>query len=358
MRLHRLRIDNVRNLKEIEMRPADEVNFIFGPNASGKSSLLEAMYILACGKSFRTHQLKHVLRHGTGSFTVSGQLSGEEGSSQTLGVEYNSATGRLRMKAGTRPLSKLAELAAHLPIVLLHQESHQVFTGGPQNRRQFLDWGLFHVEHRFMPAWQRYRRALKQRNRELQESRSYSGIWDQELIATAQEIDRLRRSHLALLQPVFQEFLSVVRFKGNLEALYWRGWPEAEEYSLVLGQSVSKDKVLGFTQHGPHRADLLFRLDGVAVRERLSRGQLKVLVYALFLAQASTYQQITGKRCVLMMDDLSAELDDGHIRALMGRITELGLQVFISSSEDRFSPLLPSARKVFHVEHGNLAEMV
>lgn len=358
MRLWRLRIDNVRNLKAVDVHPAATVNFILGPNASGKSSLLEAMYVLACGKSFRTQHLRHVLAHHTASMVVSGELRREDGSMETLGVEYGREAGRLRMRAGGRAIHRVAELAASFPVVALHQESHRVFTEGPRYRRQFLDWGLFHVEHRFLPAWQRYRRALKQRNRELQRQAHYSGVWDREMVATAEEIDDLRQRQLARLLPVFQEFCSLLRVDGEISASYHRGWPKDAEYGQLLSEAVAGDRAVGHTRHGPHRADIAFRLGGTPVRERLSRGQLKVLVYALFLAQAFAFHESTGRRCVVLMDDLSAELDDGHIASLMGRIRDLGLQVFITSSEDRLSSHLAEDHKVFHVEHGQLTEMV
>jgi DNA replication and repair protein RecF len=289
---------------------------------------------------------------------VSGELTKDDDSRVTLGVEYGGTDGRLRMRVGGRAISRLAELAALLPLVTLHQESHRVFTEGPRYRRQFLDWGLFHVEHRFLPAWQRYRRALRQRNRELQQSGQYTGAWDKEMVLTGEEIDDLRQQQLRRLLPVFQEFSALLRVDGEISASYRRGWPKDLAYDAVLREAVSGDRAIGHTRYGPHRADILFRLDGTPVKDRLSRGQLKVLVYALVLAQASTFHASTGKRCVILMDDLSAELDDCHVAALMERIGRLGLQVFITSSENRLSLHLKDAHKVFHVEHGQLTEMV
>ncbi|MDR2877698.1 MAG: DNA replication and repair protein RecF, partial [Chromatiales bacterium] len=170
MSLKRLKATQLRNLQDIDLRPITPITVFQGENASGKTSLLEGIHILSCGKSFRTSQLSHVMRYGAERMVISGEIVSSEGSTHSIGIELDRrGASRVRMRAGGKPLHRTSELATQMPVIAIHQDSPQVFTEGPQYRRQFLDWGLFHVEPMFFPLWQRYRRALKQRTALLQQ---------------------------------------------------------------------------------------------------------------------------------------------------------------------------------------------
>lgn len=359
MRLSRLQLSRVRNLEDLDLRFSPRMNIIRGANASGKSSLLEAIHILSCGKSFRTRHLIHVLNHESPGMTISAELATQDQGSVPIGLEFERGRSRVRLRAQGRPAQRVSELAALLPLVTLHQESHRVFTEGPAYRRELLDRGLFHVEPSFLPAWQRYRRALKQRNSMLQQRGDRPQVWDTDLAETAIQIDRLRRGYLERLLPVFDELAGLLEIQDRVTVHYQPGWDEAEAYPALLRQALRGDQAAGFTRFGPHRADLAFRIGGIPLQERLSRGQIKVLVYALNLAQALTYTAITGRRSLLMLDDLTAELDARHTRRLLDKVGEYDLQVFITSNETRLEPYLESREyKMFHVEHGRLTEVL
>lgn len=359
MKLARLQLSQVRNLCDLDIRPGPSLNIVQGANASGKSSLLEAIHILSCGKSFRTRQLSNVLRHGLGSMTISGEVESPDHGVVPIGLEFDRQRARLRLRARGQPLRKASELASTMPLVSLHQESHRVFTEGPPFRRQFLDWGLFHVEPQFLPAWKRYRRALKQRNAMLQRGEAGISIWDADLVESALTIDRLRRDYLGQLTPIFSELTGMLDIEAAITAGYRPGWDERFEYQQVLRQAQKGDHALRHTRYGPHRADIDFRIDGVAVHERLSRGQLKVLVYALNLAQTLGFSRLTGKKSVLLLDDLTAELDERHTKRLLDEVEACGLQVFITSSEPRLAGHIRERQhKMFHVERGRLTEVL
>lgn len=360
MRLTRLRISRLRNLSDLDLAPSGGINLFQGPNASGKSSVLEAIHLLSCGKSFRTHLLANVLRYDAGDMVVSGEVEDErdEGAT-TLGIEFNRARGRCRIRAGGQPVRKASALAAVLPVITIHQESHRVFTEGPIYRRQFLDWGLFHVEHAFHPVWQRYRRALRQRNALLQQGGRGAEAWDAELEAGAAEMDRMRRAYLADWLPIFREMTALVHGEGTIEPEYRPGWDEGVDFRTAMKRSLAGDRALGYTRFGPHRADIVFTRGGSPVREDLSRGQLKSLVCALYLAQAEALARRSGRRALISIDDVTAELDERHSRRLVEKVWTLGLQAFVTTSEERIRGYLRDMEhKVFHVEHGGVREMV
>ena len=156
-----LKVSNVRNLKEVEISPATQINILYGANASGKTSLLESIYLLSRGKSFRTQHIKNIINDKSTTLSISSHVSHSAGQNTSLGIEHRD--GQLRMKAEGALLKRASDLASYLPLVVIHRECHQILNLGPRYRRRFLDWGVFHVEPSFLPVWRRYVRALKQR---------------------------------------------------------------------------------------------------------------------------------------------------------------------------------------------------
>ncbi|MFQ5487115.1 MAG: DNA replication/repair protein RecF [Gammaproteobacteria bacterium] len=353
MRLKRLVLQQLRNLAPLEMEPDPGINLFYGDNASGKTSLLEAIYILSRGKSFRTHSLGNVVQKGGAGFTLFGQLAGSEQSTLPLGVELHQQ--RLKMRAKGETVRKASQLAGYLPVVIIHQESHRLLTEGPKFRRQFMDWGLFHVEQSFHPAWRRYTRALSQRNSSLQHRASAGDIqvWDKELDEMARLIHGLRNAFLEDLEPVFQHYIEqLLPQLGTLSMAYQPGWAVEKPLLEVLAEGLTQDRARGYTCRGPHRADLVMKIDGVPLRERVSRGQQKLLVCALYLAQASAYNQRSGNACILLVDDVAAELDRHHRNQFLALLRKLDVQVFLTATEPLTELETEMVQKRFHVEHG------
>ncbi len=359
MRLKRLVQQHLRNLAPLEIEPDPGINLFYGNNASGKTSLLEAIYILSRGKSFRTHTLGNVVQKGKKGFTLFGQLTGEGQSPLPLGVEFHQQ--RLKMRAKGQTVRKASQLAGYLPVVIIHQESHRLLTEGPKFRRQFMDWGLFHVEQSFHPAWRRYSRALSQRNSSLQQGASTGDIqvWDKELDEMAWLIHGLRKDFLEDLEPVFQHYIKQLLPRlGPLSTAYQPGWTVEKPLLEVLAESLAQDRTRGYTRCGPHRADLMMKIDGVPLRERVSRGQQKLLVCALYLAQASVYNQRSGKACILPVDDVAAELDRHHRNQFLALLRKLDVQVFLTATEPLAELEAEMIQKRFHVEHGAVDEVL
>ena len=151
----------------------------------------------------------------------------------------------------------------------------------------------------------------------------------------------------------------MLRIDTAVTTKYQSGWGAEVEFAAQLVKGLAGDRQVGYTRYGPHRADIEFTVEGIMARDRLSRGQMKVLVYALLLAQACALAEATGRRALIMMDDLSAELDSDHIGQLIERIAVLGFQSFITSSDQRFGSYLAGVEhRMFHVEHGRFLEVI
>jgi DNA replication and repair protein RecF len=307
---------------------------ISGPNASGKTSLLEALYVLGRGRSFRTRRLEHLIRRGAERFVVFGEV--DAGASRIpLGIEGSPGGMRARIAGATPPT--LAELALRLPVQIIDPEVHRLIEEGPSRRRRFLDWGVFHVEQEFVGHWQRYQQVLKQRNAALK-SRDMAVVtaWDRDLVQHGEAISEARHRYVESLRAaagdIGQRLLGM-----ELSLSYRHGWPKEQAFGVSLSQSLHHDREMASTQVGPHRAELTIRLDGVPVKDRISRGQQKLLAAALLMAQIKLFPTDAIVQPTLLLDDPAAELDDERLARLILEVSSQQVQLVITTLHGDFA---------------------
>lgn len=357
-RLSHITIHSLRNLAAADILPSPHVNILCGPNGSGKTSFLEAIHLLAVGRSFRTHLNSRVIEYDQPQFQLHAKVLTST-SEIPIGLAKQ-RNGNTIVKYAGNPVNSILPLAELLPTQLLYPDGHTLLREGPKIRRQFIDWGLFHVEHLFFTHWQRAQRGIKQRNAALRSKSSYEqiSIWDNELSADADFLDKSRAQYIEDLKPGFESFLKLLLPESQVTLSYYRGWPDDLTLPVVLKQNFQRDLDIGYTQHGPHRADLLLKVDGHPVKDTLSQGQHKTLIYALRLAQGCLLHQQTGKLPIYLIDDLPAELDLSKLMIVYNCLHELNAQVFITATDHKsFEPLGPMKEaKLFHVKHGQIWE--
>ncbi len=360
--LQKLRVKNLRNLAQISLDPSERVNLLYGSNGSGKTSVLEAIHVLALGRSFRSRQMSSVIRLGEEEAIIYGRVSrGNVSHELGVGKARNGET-RYRVDGGT--VGSVAELAGLLPVVLLLPETFELLNGGPLGRRQFLDWGVFHVEHSYLEHWRNYQRSLKQRNSLLRRGRidgRQLAVWDEHLVHYGEIIDAARRRYLDLLEPKVRGMLEAFQIDtAHIRIDYARGWGKDRSFAEVLLAGRDRDIAGGRTLAGPHRCDLRLTVQGLDARDHLSRGQQKVVICALKLAQGACLADLTKQASIYLIDDLHAELDDQNARVFCRLLEQLQTQVFITSlnkdvASHYWSPDLPL--KMFHVEQGGVNEV-
>lgn len=355
MPLLNLDIYAVRNIQKATLTPSPRINFIFGENASGKSALIEAIFILGRARSFRTTTAKSVINFGTDHLIVSGQISQPGGMSQHLGVRMDARSFVCRLNQQTLP--NRSSLAYALPLQLIYPKSFDLLDAGPQYRREFLDWGAFNHEPSFFPAWQYYKKALQQRNSLLRSKQIHHiHVWDQELVNYGTIVHSCRKKYIEKLAPVvtaiFRNFHDVESIDVNL----FSGWDDKIEFLRQLQHELDKDSRYGFTHSGPHRADLHITIQGRMAKDILSRGQLKLLIISLKLAQVSLLAEETGHRGCVLLDDFAAELDVKNRAKLLKYLFDMKCQVFITATHvGEFGEIAHiQHHKMFHVEHGNI----
>lgn len=352
MGLAHLTVENLRCLQEVRIEPAERLNLVIGPNASGKTSLLEAVFFLGRGRTFRAARREAAIREGTSPMRVVGRLT----DGRTVGVEVGQ--GEWTARAAGETVNSLAELASVLPVQLMDPEIHRLVQEGPGERRRYLDWATFHVKPGFLGAWRTYQRALKQRNAALRGDASERAIrsWDEQLVEAGEIIDTLRSEMVAELRaPVAAAGRRLLG--AEVELTYRPGQADQEGLAAALEGSRERDRRTGMTQVGPHRADVVVAVDDHRARGWVSRGQQKLLGAALVLGQGAVLAPRWDGRGVLLVDDPAAELDTGRLAGLMEYIRELPFQVFITALDDNVLPGLGDAR-VFHVEQGTVGPMV
>lgn len=353
MQLARLIVRDVRNLEAVEWRPGTGLNVLVGPNGAGKTSLLEAIHLAAVGRSFRTRDTTQLIRRGVAMLGVSAWFEHSDGHRQHVRVDRDASGTRLSVDG--KPLRTSSELARSLPVLALSQYGVWRFKDSRRERRALMDWGLFHVEPDFHAAWARYHAALAQRNAALRRGQPVKPWLD--VMATAGElVTAARAPYVQRLQGTAMQVCSSLGLEFGVSLEFQRGWREGIALVDYWLESEHRDRVLGYTSAGPHRANLLVRTDQKAGLESLSAGQVKLLYLVLRLAQLEdTLQTAPGPRPIVFFDDLAAELDSRHLTAVLDVLVDHHLQSFVTSPV-LHPELAASAAAVFHVEHGALVQ--
>jgi DNA replication and repair protein RecF len=361
MTIARLDIQQLRNINQARLEFGEQLNLIVGANASGKTSLLEAIYLLGTGRSFRTSRLQHVIQAEKEQFTISARIRAESGAQITAGMALSregGGQGRILRVNGKNARSS-AQLAEILPLQLINQQSFNLIDEGPAHRRKFLDWGVFHVEHGFFAVWQRYTRALKQRNAALKHGNRDTSAWEKEMSEAAVQLHSMRGSYIEALRPILQKSVQEMLEIDEISVDYRPGWDTERSLADVLAREAEQDRGQGFTRYGPQRADLVYKRGTVAAKERLSRGQQKLLVSALVLGQARLLAQKQGRHSTVLIDDITAELDASHCARLMTALADTGAQLVVTAIAAESVPVAENIdSRTFHVEHGKVKTVV
>lgn len=366
MPLKRLLLSDFRNLHSVELWPAPKLNFLQGVNGSGKTSILEAISTLAMGRSFRTRKYRNIIRLEQNQFSLFAEVY-QQPASFKIGVSRQ-RSGKSLFKLNELNVTSAAELAQVIPFQIINSHSFLLLEGGPTERRRFLDWMVFHVKHDYRRLWSDYARCLKQRNSLLRSDKMKGldyEVWDATLSSLAVQIDLMRSEVVALFLPELNTYLKHCGFidSGEVSVEYLRGWDSGSSLGQELARVRDKEQKLGFTTVGPHKADIRIRLSGKDVAELFSRGQQKSVVIAMYMSQMNVFKNKNKRDCLLLIDDLPAELDQTNQQMVCGWVSQLDrVQSFITGIElkpiiDAWpKPLTSNDCKMFHVKHGQVTE--
>lgn len=342
-----IKIENLRNFAEVSFKPHQHMNIIVGDNGSGKSSVLESICFLCRGKSFRTSHVPGVITRGKDDFVVFGINDDSR-----IGIRRNHDS--FEIKINGENVTSLSRLARLSPVQIIHPADIELLTGSPAERRAYVDWGSFYYSSGFYEEWAAFRRIMKQRNAFLKSGVSETGILeaiDAELLVHAQKVHEFRKLFVDELAETVQSIVSDFLPEYQFEFVMYPGWDLKKGLGQILSVNLERDRMQGFTSAGPQRADLKIYANRQQVQDVLSRGQLKLLLCAMRLAQSCFLEKKCGKDCLFLLDDFASELDQSKRDKLAEYLTSLRGQVFITAideDETRFFQRSPCS--VFELE--------
>lgn len=367
--LTRLSVQGVRNLGKIDL-PLTRCNLFFGPNGSGKTSLLESIYILFRGKSFRHIDARRFIHFEHERCFVYARTS----DSQDLAILKTRQKTKLKL-SGRSNLNQ-SELTRLMPVTLVDPSELELLDHGTGSRRQLLDWLCFHTESQFHAVWLKHARVLKQRNRQLKSlktagrvtthQREELMIWSDQLAVLGEELNQIRMQVIERWQPLFEDKIRTFlpQYPGVRLSLR-SGFDQDVALHEQLEERLTRDLEQGTTRLGAHRADLRVtaaqtRFDGTLnppASDVLSRGEKKLLIIALKLSQIELLSA-RGRPCVVLLDDMTAELDQAATQRLLRLLKASEAQLFLTSLDQSISDFARSIwgadLSVFQIESGDI----
>ena len=353
MHLTRLHVRDLRCLANAEIEPHARLNLISGLNGAGKSSLLEALHLMAYGRSFRGRVREGLIRTGAPAVEVYVEWV-EQDRPRRAGQRHSGARWEARLDG--EPVDLLGTLSAAIAVLTFEPGSHALMDGPSETRRRYLDWGLFHVEPTFLPFWRRYARGLKQRNALLKQGATQQlQAWEVEMAEAGERLTEARRRYVGELEMGLAATAAALSPDlGPLTMEFASGWKE-QELTLADALLLARDRDLaaGFTTVGPHRANWRLESSLWPSGEAPSRGQAKLCALACLLAQGEHFQKARGEAPIFLLDDFAAELDRRHQQRLLDVLRGNAWQVFVTGTEPP-SGFEGEDFAAFHVEQGQI----
>jgi DNA replication and repair protein RecF len=329
-----LSIRDFRNLARVDLQLDPRFNVVAGDNGQGKTNLLEAVYVLATSRSFRTSRLDELVATGAETASIRGVVhEAEEEREQSVGMRRGLRATRID---GKRPPS-LAAYALRTPTVVFHPGALALTAGGGSERRRLLDRIALYASPASLADAASYAKAMRARQRVLERRGDDAGDldgWEELMVRHGLALSAARSSAAEVLIPAARRaFTRIGPTALDLRARYVRGAPaEAEAFRSELAQRRARDRARGSATSGPHRDDLELLLGGVAMRGMASQGQHRAVVLALELAEIDVVTEARGVRPVLLLDDVSSELDRERMASLLEALRQEQGQVLITTT--------------------------
>jgi len=346
MHLEKLSLVNFRNYTETEAAFSPDLNLIYGLNAQGKTNFLEAIYLVCLGRSFRVAKNQELVKKDSSFFTIEGGLTLDNQIKKKAVLRYIK-DGKKEISIDRKKLTKHSKIFGQFPIVVMAPDEFKITSGGPSERRRFIDISLSQVSLSYLTNLQEYTRILKQRNSVLQQIRDEQGVsetsiepWTQRLVEVGCEIINARNKFILefseVLQAIYKKYTdsrdklkilieSTVTIQKEICAM--------EDFYNALGSVKKKERILGMTLVGPHRDDLIFQINQMDLRKYGSRGEHKSVLVALKIAEFRYLKTNLDETPIMLLDDCYSELDNLREEKVFNSLNELG-QIFMTSPKE------------------------
>lgn len=330
MILTSISLQNYRNIAHAELEPGRELTVICGKNGQGKTNLLEAVWLLTGGKSFRGAKDAELIQEDAEYASVEGscECAGRE---NRIRIFIGSSTpgGRRARTARVNGVDygRATNAAGSFTAVVFDPGHLSLVKGSPEGRRKFLDAALCQLYPGYVTLLRRYTRLVTQKNallktyREIPDALSMLDVFDEELSRIGTQVSQKRQKYLALIRPeILRTYHDLSGAREKLDLRYEPCCTETQPLAQVLKKSRPRDLAAGFCTEGPHREDFSLFLDGRPAKSFASQGQQRSAVLSLKLAEAAGAQKITGEHPVMLLDDVLSELDETRQAYLLSRM--------------------------------------
>ena len=350
MWLRALNADRIRNLKSVDVELSSGLTLVTGRNGQGKTSLLEAVYLLGTGHSFRTRKLDELIEWQGGPLRVSGDIVGLAVNNR-LGLVVEKGVKRLFVDGAERDLEVFL---GRLDLVALPGEAMRVLRDGPEGRRRFIDSGVAGIRPTFLSDLGTYRRVLAERNALLRRAQGGASraqgdemeAWEDRLAAAGGRVHRQRREYVLGMASKMGPAERMLFADGETLRVSYRPSPAATGdddpsrfaalFKDALERKRKRDQILGFTGEGPHRDDLEVTLDNADLRKFGSAGQHRAAMIALCAGKLGLLKEDRGEAPLFLMDDFDSDLDEHRTKSLIDFLRDGGFQALMATSKDGF----------------------
>ena len=345
MRITSITLKKFRNHAHTEVKWAPNINVISGPNGSGKTNLIDAVHYLCMSRSFVTSSDTYVVKQGESEFDLDGHFEGEIRSSFSVQCHYSRGEGK-KFWVNESPLDRLSDLIGMVPVVVLSPQDRALTTEGPAERRAFIDGFISQLSHRYLRDLIDYRKVVKQRNKLLQEERNPQRLelflepWNAQLIELGSRIVAKRTETLNRFQEFLNKQYEHIAGIGHQPNLEYQTFCEPSEdvaaikeaYAQKLEAQAEKERERELTIVGPHRDEILFRLDEMELRKFGSQGQHRLFALSLKMAQLFYYSDLLDDLPIFLLDDVFGDLDTRKTDILFDALRLHSGQTFITSA--------------------------
>ncbi len=363
MYIKEIRLENFRNFPALFFNPSANLNILYGDNGAGKTSILEAIYLLSFGRSFRTSKLDSLISHNSLQSTAFCKFT-DKGEQRKLGFLRNQHKQNTFSIDGDRA-NRISEISRIMPVQIFTPQSSDLIIGAPIGRRRYIDWLLFHVEPNYNQLNKNYSQGLQQRNALLKmyeydqvNQFKEQDVWLKSISEYGERITSLREHYINLLNDEINNLFSQFYPELSFSMRYNTGWDRTKSLNETLELKVQRDLFRGNTGYGPHKADIQFLISGQDAAECLSRGQLRLLVSMLLLAEVKILNRLKQKSTIFLIDDVSAELDEAKREKFVDMSLEYNAQIFITAIDKQQVKFIQKYKnkKLFHVKHNHVIE--